>query len=158
MLRTSTASDSRYLAIMGRFRKRRLPEFLSFCTLTPYFSTASAYFANGSFIDIAKIEGGEVYKSYMLDPQQKFTKTTTTTASYCLLPKQLCQYWPFQDVSIEDLNPLTPMLKGLFGATEATLETNTHSAVVAAYAMGDFDNGRKDLRSASDALGVTTYD
>jgi len=117
----------------------------------------SAYSANGSFIDIAKVEGGEMYKAFMLDPEQKFTKTTTSTASYCPLPKQLCQHWPFQSISVQDRNPLAPMLKALFTAAEATLETNVRSTVVAAYAMGDRDTGQAHLNSASSELGVSTY-
>jgi len=117
----------------------------------------SAYFANGSFIDVAKIEGGAIYKAYMLDPQQKFIKTAITTARYCPLPKQLCIRWPFQSIVIQDRNPLTPMLKALFAAASTALEADVRSAVVAAYAMGDRDSGQGYLKSASDELGVTAY-
>jgi hypothetical protein len=114
----------------------------------------SAYFANGSFVDIARIEGGEVYKAYMLDQEKKFTKTTVTTARSCPLPKQLCQHWPFQKTSTQDWNPLTPMLKALFAAAEAALETDIRSAAVASYAMGDRYSGQRYLKSASDELRV----
>lgn len=117
----------------------------------------SACSANGSFVDIAKIESGELYKSFMLDPEQRFTKATTRTVRYCPLPKQLCQHWPFRSVDIQDRNTLAPMLKALFNAADATLETNVRSAVVAAYAMGDRDSGQEYLDSASSELGVNTY-
>lgn len=97
-----------------------------------------------------------MYKTYMLDQEKKFTKTTITTARYCPLPKQLCQYWLFQKTSIQDRNHLTPLLKALFTAAEAALETDIHSAVVAAYAMGDRYSGQQYLKSASDELGVMT--
>lgn len=97
-----------------------------------------------------------MYKTYMLDQEKKFTKTTITTARYCPLPKQLCQHWLFQKTSIQDRNHLTPLLKALFTAAEAALETDIHSAVVAAYAMGDRYSGQQYLKSASDELGVMT--
>lgn len=125
--------------------------------LTSFLRTVSAYFANGSFIDIGKVEGGEIYKAFMLDPKQKFTKTAITTARYCPLPKELCQHWPFQSIGVQDRNPLASMLKALFAAAEVGLETDVRSAVVAAYAMGDRDIGQAHLNSASSELGVNTY-
>ncbi|KAF4552001.1 Hypothetical protein D9617_11g008480 [Elsinoe fawcettii] len=83
---------------------------------------ASAWFTNGSTIDIAKIEGGNAYKQYLLSvstdmhllgPPREITPTCR------ILPGFLCRRWPSQP---QPDSPLRPMLAELKAATEARSE------------------------------------
>lgn len=93
--------------------------------------TASAYFPDGSYLDIAKIEGGHDYKTYMLGLQQD--AGSIVSAKYCPFPDRICRYWPVQSTIAS--NPLAPMFDALVAAAEAALEAKVESASVAAQDM-----------------------
>lgn len=110
----------------------------------------SAYFGNGSFLDIAKIEGGAAYKEYMLDPRP--APHTRSIPVYCPLPGAYCAYWPLQ--RIQTTNPLAPLHKALLAAAEATLETDIRSTVIAAHGMQSPDDANDLARAAFADMGL----
>ena len=112
------------------------------------------YTSNGSFIDVAKIQAGEVYSNYMLGSRHGNASTAIVMTRYCPLPMMLCQYWPFQTVAAKPQNPLAPMLKALVTAAEAALETSIHSVLIAAHYVHDFDGGRAYAQAAADEMGL----
>jgi hypothetical protein len=118
----------------------------------------SAYFRNGSFIDIAKIEGGDAYKTSMLGLPQTLSSTTITVPRYCPSSQQVCEYWPLQTVDTKVQNPLAPMLKALLSAAEATLETDVRSTMVATHAIENVDVFRILILAAFDQIEATNYD
>ncbi|USW52857.1 hypothetical protein Slin15195_G061760 [Septoria linicola] len=81
-------------------------------SLASGYGTVSATFDHGSYIDIAKIEGGERYKAYMLGVQRDVSRPT----GYCRLPDLMCKHWPFGRNKAD--NPLRPMIKALVTAAE----------------------------------------
>jgi hypothetical protein len=111
----------------------------------------SAYTANGSFIDVAKIEAGEVYNAFMLDELQPPSLIQTTIVIYCPLPHQLCQYWPIQrELSMRPPNSLAPVLKALVSAAEAALKTEVRSAMVSAHGLEELATTYSHAHSAFD--------
>jgi len=115
----------------------------------------SAFFANGTYTDIAKVEGGPTYKAYMLGSRAEPIKTVS--AKYCPFSQRICQYWPFK--TVQTLNPLAPILGALVAAADSTLETTIERAAVSAYDKGTIDSelAKDDIRAALDPLGVDSY-
>jgi len=115
----------------------------------------SAFLPNGSYIDIAKVEGDATYKAYMLGLRNEPTRIVT--AKYCPFSDRICQHWPFK--SIQSQNPLAPMLKALVAAAESTLETNIKSVAVSAYDIGTIDHAlaNHNVHTALIELGVNSY-
>lgn len=96
----------------------------------------SAFLPNGSYIDIAKVEGGADYKAYMLHSTEE--SGTIASASYCPFTRRICQHWPFR--SDQFRNPLAPILKALVAAAESTLEAPITSVAVSAYDVGSINH------------------
>ena len=115
----------------------------------------SAYHSNGSYVDIAKIEGGATYKEYMLGLRGE--PVNDISAPYCPFSKRICQYWPF--TRVQPLNPLAPILKALVASADSALETTVKSVAVSAYDIGTIDHGsaRNDVNAALEGLGVYSY-
>jgi hypothetical protein len=118
----------------------------------------SAYSRNGSFIDIAKIEGGDAYKTSMLGLPHTLSSTSFTVPRYCPFSQQLCEYWPLRTVNIKVQNPLAPMLEAILSAAEATLETGVRSTMVATHAIENVDVFRILTLAAFDEMEATSYD
>lgn len=117
----------------------------------------SGYLANGTYIDIAKIEGCERYKAYMLGSQAK-EPSVLISAKYCPLSRHLCQrYWPIKTVA-QRRTPLAPMLQALVAAAESTLEEPIHSALVTAYDLEiiDHDLAQRDVQAALSNVHVNS--
>jgi hypothetical protein len=116
----------------------------------------SAFLPNGSYIDIAKIEGDATYKAYMLGLRGKPIKIVSP--KYCPFSRQICQNWPFK--SIQPQNPLAPVLKALIAAAESALGTNLNSAAVSAYDIGTINHqlAKDDVHAALAGLSVDSYD
>jgi hypothetical protein len=110
---------------------------------------------NGSYIDIAKIEGDTTYKAYMLGLRNETDRVIT--AKYCPFSQLICQYWPFK--SIQPKSPLAPILKALVTAVESTLGTSVKSVAVSAYDIGTIDHelAKKDVHTALSDLRVESY-
>jgi hypothetical protein len=119
--------------------------------------TVNVYSRNGSFIDVAEIEGGEAYKACMRGFRQTLSSTSITNPRYCPFSQQLCKYWPLQTINIIAQNPLAPMLKALLSAAEATLETKVYSAMVATHTIDSVDAVNTHMRSAFDEMSTTGY-
>lgn len=83
----------------------------------------SAYYENGTFVDIAKIEGGQRYKAYMLGAHENSTarRGDGKPTQYCPLPSYVCRRWPFKRAD-RPSNALVPMLRALVASAETTLE------------------------------------
>jgi hypothetical protein len=117
-------------------------------------STVSAFTENDTYIDIAKIEGGETYKAYMLGKSQQ---QDLIQYPYCPLSKQLCQrFWPFTTIT----NPLAPILHVLVAAAGSLLERTVESAVVSfdAIPYDRWDRAKEDIRSAMDSIHAHTWE
>lgn len=110
--------------------------------------TASARFPNGTYLDIAKIEGGNEYKAYMLSLQQ--AAPLIASPWLCPLPDHICQYWPMRSMVAQ--NPLDFMLEALVAAVEAALETRVESVSVAAHDLANVD--ARDVALALSRIGV----
>lgn len=108
------------------------------------------------FIDIAKIEGSEGYKSYMSGLQKEYL--SVMKPRFCPFPMELCQYWPIR--TSQPVNPLAPMLKSLILAAESTLQTKINSVAVTAYGtkMFDFNSTKQHVTSALGKLGVKSHE
>jgi len=119
--------------------------------------TVSAYFANGSFTDIAKIEGGEAYKAFMLDERKPPSSALDSTARFCPFTQQLCRYWPIQSVRSKASNPLAPMLKALVHAFEAALEMDIHSAMISAHGLEDLESAYPHVQATFGEMGVESW-
>ena len=117
----------------------------------------SAFLPNGSYIDIAKIEGDATYKAYMLGSREDIEPTKMISAKYCPFSQRICQHWPFK--SIHTQNALAPILKKLVAAAESTLETSVNSVAVSAYDIGTIDHklAKDDVHTALSDLGVDSY-
>jgi hypothetical protein len=110
----------------------------------------SARLKNGAFLDIAKIEGSERYKAYMLGKYEESSADIIST-KYCLFSQQICQqYWPMKRV-LEPKSPLAPMIQALVAAADSTLDTSIHSIAVS---TSDFStiNHELALRDVQAAL------
>lgn len=80
-------------------------------------------------MDIAKVEGGEQYKAYMMGELSAFAEPQEPDKPYvCAFPKQICAYWPWGKKPVP--HPMTPMLTALLAAAESTLETKLDSVLV----------------------------
>jgi hypothetical protein len=115
----------------------------------------SAFLPNGSYIDIAKVEGGATYKAYMLGLREEPTKIVS--AKWCPFSQRICQHWPFQGVRAQ--NPLAPILEALVVASESALGTTIASAAVSAYDIGTIDHksAKSDVHTALNNLGLNSY-
>lgn len=115
----------------------------------------SGFLTNGSYIDIAKVEGDATYKAYMLDLQEEPTKIVS--AKWCPFSERICQHWPLKN--LQPQNPLPPILKALVAAAESTLETSVKSVAVSAYDIGTIDrkSAKGNVHTALNALGVNNY-
>jgi hypothetical protein len=117
-------------------------------------STVSAFTENDTYIDIAKIEGGEKYKAYMLgeSQQQDFTQFP-----YCPFSEQLCQrFWP---ITAQPPNRVAPILHVLVAAARAYLERPVESALVSIHAieLNRWARARADVQSAMDSIQVHSW-
>lgn len=115
----------------------------------------SAFFPNGSYIDIAKVEGDAIYKRYMLGLREE--PTEIVSAKCFPFSQRICKHWPFKSIYTE--NSLAPILKALVAAAESTLETSVRSVAVSAYDIGTIDHqlAKNDVHTALSALGVNSY-
>jgi hypothetical protein len=116
----------------------------------------SAFLPNGSYIDIAKVEGNATYKAYMLGLREEPSKFVSPR--YCPFSQQICQYWPFFK-SVQTQNPLAHILKALVATAESTLETTINSAAVSAYDLGaiDYESAKIDVQTALSEVNVDGY-
>lgn len=115
----------------------------------------SAFHPNGSYIDIAKVEGDAIYKRYMFGLRGE--PTEIVSAKPCPFSQRICQHWPFKRFHTE--NSLAPILKALVAAAESTLETSVRSVAVSAYDTGTIDHqlAKNDVHTALNALCVNSY-
>lgn len=109
--------------------------------------TVSIYFANDTFVDIAKVEGGQAYKVSM----NGYIETADTLSlnvppRYCPLPQHLCHLWPLRDVQAH--NPLHPMLRALLAAARTTPEDDMNSVLVSSMMHENWIERLADVRSA----------
>ncbi|KAB8346062.1 hypothetical protein FH972_023114 [Carpinus fangiana] len=92
-------------------------------SLSMDYGVASAYFPNGTYRDIAKIEGGPRFKDYMrhIDPVGAPDSVVSEhlQAEDSFLGGVLKHLWPIRHPSN---NPLTAMFKALRSASESALE------------------------------------
>lgn len=110
----------------------------------------SALTENGTYIDLAKIEGSDTYKAYMRDSTQAPRHSTVVT-KYCPFPRSICErYWPFR--VIQPHSSLKPIIQALVTAAESTLEQPVHSVFVTAHRRSTIT--RDDVLSALDDIGV----
>lgn len=109
----------------------------------------SLYYSNGTFIDLAKIEGGSAYKAYMLGTHDSLDSSSMNVAIYCPFPPQICQYWPLQ----AKRNPLAPMFRALFAKGDATLESTSLTAAVATFTY-NMQSLEANVRSSLTRLNV----
>jgi hypothetical protein len=115
----------------------------------------SAFLPNGSYIDIAKIEGNAIYKAYMLGLRKE--PISIISPKYCPFSQQVCQYWPLKNVQKQ--NPLAPILKTLVTTAESALETTINSVAVSAYDLGaiDYESAKIDVQTALREIHVDGY-
>ena len=115
----------------------------------------SAFLANGTYTDIAKVEGGPTYKAYMLGSRE--IQADIVSAKYCPFSQRICQHWPLKTVQTH--NPLAPILGALVAAAESTLETTIEHAAVSVYDKGTIDSvlAKRDVHDALSALGVDDH-
>lgn len=92
------------------------------CLRSFFHSVTSIYFRNGTFIDVAKVQGGVQYQKYM---SQVLSGFAMNTVAECPLPEWLCRFWPAPP------NPLSPMIFALKTSTETALEQNLSAAEIA---------------------------
>lgn len=104
----------------------------AFMTLLPHYSifkeannllrrVASAFFSNGTSVDVAKIQGGFHFEQYMSMTGGLEELPQTPRAPNCTLPQIFCDHWP-GTTPTQTKSPLYPMLSALKTATEAALE------------------------------------
>jgi hypothetical protein len=118
-------------------------------------STVSAFTENDTYIDIAKVEGSETYKAYMLHESQQ---QDLTQFRYCPFSEQLCQqFWP---VTAQPPNPVAPILHVLVGAAAALLERPVDSVYVSIHGLdrNRWDRFEADVQSALDSIHVHSWD
>jgi hypothetical protein len=115
----------------------------------------SAFLPNGSYIDIAKVEGNATYKAYMLGLREE--PINIVSPRYCPFSQQACQYWPFK--SVQKQNPLAPILKTLVATAESALETTINFVAVSAYDLGaiDYESAKDDVQTALSEVNVDGY-
>jgi hypothetical protein len=120
-------------------------------------STVSAFTGNDTYIDIAKIEGSETYKAYMLcGPQQR----DPVQYPYCPFSRPTCQqYWPFTTVT-QPANPLAPILHALVAAAGSVLERPVESVLVSIHAVppNRWYETRVNVQSALDSIQVYSWE
>ncbi|GAB7326981.1 hypothetical protein MBLNU13_g10931t1 [Cladosporium sp. NU13] len=127
-------------------------------SLSSDYGTVSLYFTNGGLVDVAKIEGNEEYKAFMLDERDTQDPTPIATAIHCPLPKRLCRYWPIKRWSSSKIpNPLTPMLSALVHAVETTLETDIRSAMISAHGLQGLGTACTHIQSALIGMDIQSW-
>lgn len=128
--------------------------------------TLSVYFANGRFVDVAKIEGSEAYKACVNSGNAHWThgksfddaKAKTARAYkphvrgshgtgrashqmaapwYFSLSRYLCKHRPQQEITTD--NPVRPMLQALLAAGQSFLKEDVDSILVGTLITGNFD-------------------
>ncbi|KAK4983210.1 hypothetical protein LTR50_007356 [Elasticomyces elasticus] len=127
-------------------------------SLSSGYATVSVRLENGTYIDIAKIEGGERYKAYMLGSQEEPSAVLVST-KYCPSSRHICQrYWPITTV-VQPPNPLAPILQALVAAAESTLEKRIRSVAVSAYDLFTIDHDlvQRDVQSALNGVQVYSW-
>ncbi|PSK42248.1 hypothetical protein B9Z65_4162 [Elsinoe australis] len=90
-------------------------------SLSDGYGVASAFFSNGTSVDVAKIQGGFHFKQYMSMTGGLEELPQTPRAPNCTLPQIFCDHWPGK-TRTQTKSPLYPMLSALKMATEAALE------------------------------------
>jgi hypothetical protein len=125
------------------------------CTLNHYHSVASIAFTNGTLIDVAKVEGGPIYKQAMLNGYspalgtvQAKPETGTIQSILGLLPP-----W-FQSERPHLTNSVFPMIEVLKAATKNYLGTEiTNATYVTPYIISQENH---ELFNAA-TLGLSLY-
>jgi hypothetical protein len=93
----------------------------------------------------------------MLEERGSLDPNMVRGAVFCPLPKQLCQYWPFQRLSSESINPLAPMLESLVHAAETALDTHIPSAMVSVHHLQDLQAASTHVQTALGEMGVNSW-
>jgi len=110
----------------------------------------SARLENGVFLDIAKIEGSERYKAYMLSKYEEPSIDILSPRS-CPFSRQICQkYWPLKRVQ-KPKSPLAPIIQALVAAADSTLDKSIKSVAVSASDFSTIDH-ELALRDVQEAL------
>lgn len=127
-------------------------------SLSSGYASVSALFPNGSYVDIAKVEGDPSYRAYMLGSRADGSREETNkaaSASYCPFSPRICRQSPFD----QSRNPLAPIFSELVAAAEDALETTIDSVAVSVYDMGAIDHrlARDDVNTALTDLGVNGH-
>lgn len=123
-------------------------------------STVSAYFKNETIVNIAKIEGGPLYKDYMrsISTAADGKAFSPSDTSSCPLPGGLCWIWPWQHVSS---NPLSPMILALQAAAGVALEQEVQMIELSISNIRDerevYDAFMRDLESAYHNAGLKVH-
>ncbi|KAF2754862.1 hypothetical protein EJ05DRAFT_513779 [Pseudovirgaria hyperparasitica] len=100
-------------------------------SLSSGYATISARLRDGAYLDIAKIEGSERYKTYMLGQNEEPTGDIISS-KYCLFSQQICQkYWPLKRVT-KPQSALAPIIQALVAAAGSTLDSSINSIAVSA--------------------------
>lgn len=122
--------------------------------LSSDYSTVSIYFQNRTvrtFTDVAKVQGGQEYQTYMKDHFDN-TKVPNlfSTPWYCPFPHHICRHLPRQ--SDRTHNPLRLMLKTLLSAAETVLQRDVKSVMVSTHVTQSQDHWETLSTHVSSAL------
>ncbi|CAK1357939.1 uncharacterized protein RHO25_007977 [Cercospora beticola] len=103
-------------------------------SLTNGYDVASAYLPNGTYLDIAKVEGGRAYKTFMRSMPHPEDGTSRLLEGYpsrgpsrCPLPGPLCYLWP--DNGHED-DILIAIIRAMKASSEAALEHHVEKVLL----------------------------
>lgn len=147
--------------------------------------TLSIYFANGTFVDVAKIEGSQAYKACVNSGNahwvhgKSFDDAKTKTARaykphvrgshvtgraseqvaapwYCSLSRYLCKHRAQQGTTTD--NPIRPMLQALLAAGQSFLEEDVDSILVGTLITDNFDEVHRYMSLASGEMKVNGQD
>ncbi|KEQ75990.1 hypothetical protein M436DRAFT_25101, partial [Aureobasidium namibiae CBS 147.97] len=125
------------------------------------YGTASIWYANGTAVDVVKLEGGAAYKQVMRsvnvlsDTSMLSTELTRGSLGFVSLQDHL-PFWTATEPVDPDAGAITWMLKGLKAATEARVEEPLAAVGISSSFLvlrgSQFENA---LRTAVASLGLS---
>lgn len=87
----------------------------------------------GNYTDIARVNGSDCYKAFMLTPSEKWSPATGVSKNHCRSSRQMCADWPLNNVMT--CNPLGPMIKELIAAANTKFDRKFDRMGISAYAL-----------------------